>query len=238
METRKRRRRWSKAHFALLLVGLLAFFLNFLGVRTWVRTVRVATAAQPLRSGSVLSAGKVVFVDARMGDEVLETLIQPDDLTDFEGWVTVGPIASGGVLARTNLRPPEKSPVARRSMSVPVSPSLAVGGAIRTGDRVDIIAVEDGVARYVLVGAEVLAVLQPGAGKGVLGGGRSEHSLVVSVDAVAALELAWAIATRSVQVVQATGAAPAERQSRFSPQALRFPSDLHVATDVQRKGKD
>jgi hypothetical protein len=82
-----------------------------------------------------------------------------------------------------------------------------VGGDLRTGDRVDVIAVEDGVARYVATG---LPVITSGGGEGL---DENSWSLTVSVDERDALALARAMVDAEVAVTRATGATPADQDA-------------------------
>ena len=63
---------------------------------------------------------------------------------------------------------------------------------------------EGGQARYVVTGAEVLAVNRPDSG--VIGAGASSSSLTVAVDATQALRLAAAIRGQRFEIVRSTGA--------------------------------
>ncbi|PLS75322.1 MAG: hypothetical protein CYG61_07985 [Actinobacteria bacterium] len=86
-------------------------------------------------------------------------------------------------------------------MSLPVERQHAVGGALRPGDRVDVI---DGAeASFVVTNAEVLAV--PNLSNGNLSGTGS-YAITIAVDAQGALRLAAAIAGGKVEVVRSTGA--------------------------------
>jgi Flp pilus assembly protein CpaB len=90
-------------------------------------------------------------------------------------------------------------------MSIPVEAAHAVGGALAVGDRLDVIQVDEGgQARYVVSGAEVLAVNRPDSG--VIGAAASSSSLTVAVDARQALRLAAAIRGQRFELVRSTGA--------------------------------
>lgn len=88
-------------------------------------------------------------------------------------------------------------------MSVPIEPDHAVAGALRQGDRVDVIEVRDGIATYLVTDAEVLAV-PGGEQRGGLGT-LSRFSVTLAVDDVTALRLASALRSGSLDVVRSTG---------------------------------
>jgi Flp pilus assembly protein CpaB len=90
-------------------------------------------------------------------------------------------------------------------MSIPVEAAHAVGGSLAAGDRVDVIQVgEDGQARYVVSGAQVLAANRPDSG--VIGAAAGSSSITVAVDARQALKLAAAIRSQRFEIVRSTGA--------------------------------
>jgi hypothetical protein len=90
----------------------------------------------------------------------------------------------------------------------------AAGGALRPGDRIDVISVSDGVARYVAVDLGVISVAEGASGS--IGSSLAFH-VVVAVEASDALELAEALDTGSVELVRSTGAAGVERAGSSGP---------------------
>jgi hypothetical protein len=88
-------------------------------------------------------------------------------------------------------------------MAVPVSPAHAAGGAIRVGDRVDLVDVgSDGVAAYVVRGAPVISVST--GETGALTSSIREH-IVIGVGAQEALAVAAAIEDGAIDVIVTTG---------------------------------
>src|SRR2546430_644708 len=79
---------------------------------------------------------------------------------------------------------------AARAVSFPVDSSLAVGGEVSPGDRIDVLAsAHDGSGSgYVLVAVDVLAVHATGSGP--LRGGDGPLSITVAVDAAGAQRVA------------------------------------------------
>ena len=87
-------------------------------------------------------------------------------------------------------------------MSIPIDPDDAVGGKIAEADLVDIIHVEDGVARYVAVAVSVLAVAENNDGFA----SSNSFYVTVAVDAELALKISSALDSGTVRLVRSTGA--------------------------------
>jgi hypothetical protein len=71
------------------------------------------------------------------------------------------------------------------------------------GDRVDVVSVVDGSARFVASGLEVISVSESSSSAI---GSISAYHIVVSVEAQQALDLARALDTGSMEIVRSTGA--------------------------------
>lgn len=193
--------RLSAGHVVVVVAGLLAVVLNYSLLRAADDRVRVAVVARPIAAGDALGAGDLRSVEVAADDAVLGTLVPAEELDELAGHVAATALAAGDPLRRSDLRPPS-APDQRRAMSLPVPAEHAVAGQLQRGDRVDVIAVDQGTASYVLTDAEVLAV---GGGDGGLTG-TGMFSVTVAVDADSALRLAEAIRADAVDVVRSTGA--------------------------------
>lgn len=88
-------------------------------------------------------------------------------------------------------------------MSVPIDPDHAVAGALRQGDRVDVIEVRDGTAAYLITDAQVLDVPTAEQRGGL--GSLNRFSITLAVDDETALRLATALRSGSLDVVRSTG---------------------------------
>lgn len=194
----------------MLVAALLAGLLNYSVLRSRDTRVRVAVVAEGLESGSTLASDAIRFVNLDADDPVLATLLQPSQVPQVEGWVATTALAPGELLRTSDLRQPS-APAQRRAMSIPVEPTHAVGGAIRAGDRVDVIAVSGGAASYVVTDAPVLATSGQ-SDRGALGG-LAEFSVTLAVDDRSALRLAAALHGDALEVVRSTGADPATSSS-------------------------
>lgn len=165
----------------------------------------VAVADRDIPAGEPLAVADLRFVELNGADAVVGILLGPGDVENLEGAVATRSIPTGGLVSRHDLSP-EASAERHRAMSIPVDAEHAVGGALRPGDRVDVI---DGGASpspvYVLADAEVLAVANPST-SGL--GGTRQYSLTVSVDAESAVRVAAAIVRGKIEIVRSTGALP------------------------------
>jgi Flp pilus assembly protein CpaB len=198
------RSRLSFGHVVTLLAGLLATVLVFSVLRERDVTLRAAAVGVQIRAGTTVEASALRTVGVQVPDDVRGRLIDPAALGRFRGWIATRTLQPGELLSRGDLRPPA-APSALRAMSIPVEAAHAVGGALAAGDRLDVIQVDEGgQARYVVSGAEVLAVNRPDSG--VIGAAAISSSLTVAVDARQALRLAAAIRSQRFEVVRSTGA--------------------------------
>jgi Flp pilus assembly protein CpaB len=94
-----------------------------------------------------------------------------------------------------------------RAMTIPVSPEHAVGGALRSGDRVDVYATfdpGDARARTTLLARDV-TILEIVTAGGFALDEEAVIGLTVSISAEEATRLAFAIRTAEIDVVRITG---------------------------------
>jgi Flp pilus assembly protein CpaB len=208
--------RVSASHVLMVVVGLAAFLANFSVLRSQDEVALVAVAASDLTPGIVFVSDRhVEFVEIAASSPLVTAAVTQSDIADFNGRILSVPLAAGDLVSRSQLIQSAAGDE-RRAMSIPIDVANAVGGQIIVGDRVDVIAVRDGNARYVLTGAEVIDRSDEGR-SGSITGTRSFY-LVVAVDANQALELASALDTASIQVLRSTGASPPERiEFDFAP---------------------
>ena len=152
-----------------------------------------------------MSADSFRLVDTKVAEELVGGLVHADDLARVEGWVAANTVAAGDLVTRRDLRP-ASAPDALRAVSLPIDRERAAGGYLASGDRVDVIAVIDGRARYVGADLEVLAVAADG--EGALAG-PARFFVTVAVDEGTGLALAQALEAGAVSVLRSTGSAPA-----------------------------
>lgn len=194
--------RLSAGHVVMLVAALVAALLNYSALRARDDTVRVAVVTREIPAGAPFTTDAVRFADARLDEEVVATLLGPAQAPDVDGWIATAALAAGDPVRTSDLRPPS-APQAQRAMSLPIDPGHAVAGALRRGDRVDVIEVRDGAAAYLVTDAEVLAVPEPGT-RGALGTS-DRFAVTLAVDDETALRLAAALHTSSLDIVRSTG---------------------------------
>ena len=197
--------RLSAGHVLMVAAAVVAGLLNLVALRSGDDRVAVAVLAAPVAAGQLVDADALRYEPLGASRSLQGSLVTEAAAAAGGDWIAVHDLQAGDVLRRSDLRS-NAAPDGQRAMSIPVDPAHAAGGALRVGDRVDVIDVIDDRAAYVLTGAEVLAVTGNGAG-GL--GGSGGFSITVAVDADAALRLALAIRSESVDVVRSTGATPA-----------------------------
>ena len=203
------RRRLSGSQLFIGVVVLLAFVLNLVALQDRSATTLVAVADGPIDAGATFSVDVVRFVPVSSAFEGLGSLLTEEQAGSVEGWVFDRPVDSGGVIERGLLVEPA-APSGMRSMSIPIAPEHAAGGALAVGDRVDVITVVDGVARFVAVDVGVVGIAASDSGAfGTIG----SYYVILAVEPAQSLALAEAIESGSVELIRATGAIPLEEDS-------------------------
>lgn len=177
------------------------------------QSVAILVAARDLPIGSVLRIQSVTQAALPSDSSLARVLIPADQLQTRTGWLIERAVRAGEPLRWSDLRDATASD-GSRAMSIPIDPEHAVAGSVRVGDVVDVIAVYDGTARWVLVGAPVIEVGDVSSRDGI--GGTRPYTVTVSVNEQAALRLAWAVRDATVEVVRATGAPPIDAAGFWS----------------------
>lgn len=195
------RRRLSASHFLIAIVVVLAFLLNLFALQQRDATTLVAVAEGALNVGTPISPNNLRMVSVPTDLEGLESLVEQSDLVGLDGWVLASPVADGGLIQSAALVEPG-SPDGLRTMGLPLPVEHAAGGTLNPGDRIDVIAVKDGAARFVVADVEVVAVSDATSGFG----GAGDYYLVVAVDSEQALALAAALDSGAMEVIRSTGA--------------------------------
>ena len=197
------RRRPSLSHILIAVTVILAFGLNYLALQDRDAQVLVAVAAEPIAEGTLLTAEVVRFVPLAADFEAANTLFVKDELGQMEGRIFARSIPAGGLIEKGALVDAGVED-GHRAMSIPIAVEHAAGARIVVGDRVDVITVADGVARFVATDLAVIAH----ADTETSGLSTGAYHVTVAVDEDEALALAEAIAAGSLEIVRSTGAAP------------------------------
>ncbi len=198
--------RLSTGHLLVVLAAVLAAVANYAVLRAQADTVTVLVATDEVPAGTSAADLPLRTTELRADDDVLATLVTPDRRGELDGMIATTSIGAGTPLRWADLQPRAADGDLRR-MSLPVPVEHAVGGDLAVGDRVDVVHVVDGTARFVVSGAEVLAVARRDA---TALGGLGRFHLTIAVDAEQALCLAEAVDDGRVDVLLATGQEPVE----------------------------
>jgi Flp pilus assembly protein CpaB len=190
----------------MIVAGLLGVVLTLSVLRAADEKRTVLVAAHDVVPGTVLARDAVRTARVDASDDVMASLYTPEELDALEGRVATSSIARGTLVTRAAVRA-RSAGEAARSMSFPIPRAHAMGGALDTGDRVDILSVATGSADagYVMTDVEVLAV---DGGRGGPLGAPEDVIVTIAVDSEGAVHLAAALERGTVTLVRATGAAP------------------------------
>ncbi len=191
--------RVSAGHVVMIMAGLLALLLNVLLLRSRGETVEVLVASHAISAGSRLVADDLSPVSVESGGPFVNRVLTEESADPLLGYVVVRDIAAGAPLISDDLRAPAFAEN-ERAMSIPISSDHAVGAGLYVGDRVDVIAVEEGSSRFVGTAIEVIDVR--------FGGGRTsgdDLEVVVVVSPTEALAIAGALDGSAVHLIRSTG---------------------------------
>ncbi len=190
-----------------LVLGLVLVAVSVLGGLTLFaaadHTVAVLAAARDLPAGHVVERGDLRVTRVRTDGNVLASLVRGDRADALVGRVLVEPVARDALVPSASVG---HGPVDGREMTVPITPEHALGGAVRVGDRVDVLATfakggKDARTLTVVHGAQVVDTVHT---KGILGDHAGDLSAVtLSVSSDDAVYLAFARPTPEVDVVRA-----------------------------------
>lgn len=203
---------WSRASAAqifMIVAGILAFIANLAILRARDDVVLVAVAATDINAGvAIQELAHIDYVELNGSADVLAPLVTADEVVGITGFILSSPIQSGEMFVQSDLVQ-SVNPIDQRAIALAVGRDHAVGGDISVGDRVDVIWVEDDVARYVVTGVEVIDTTNTERTGGAFSASQA-FSITVAVDDVQALQLAEALNSGQMEIVRSTGAeAPA-----------------------------
>lgn len=190
------------------ILGLLLFCGAVLGGQRLIEsssaTSLVWAAARDLPQDSILGPGDLRPVEIRLPGELAATYIASD--VPVEGTVVSRAILEGELLHSGWLAEGATGGDGR-AMTLPVPQEHAVGGALRTGDRVDVYATFDPGdvrARTTLLARDV-EILEVVTATGFALEEAALVGLTVSVSPEEAARLAFAIRTAELDIVKITG---------------------------------
>jgi Flp pilus assembly protein CpaB len=97
-----------------------------------------AVAGHALAPGSVLDPSTVELVPADLPHALAERAFTSTEVLD--GAVTLAPLAAGELIQLSQVLPPDEAPLAGVELSFSVAAERALGGSIRPGEEVDLVA--------------------------------------------------------------------------------------------------
>ncbi len=195
--------RLSSGHLLIAVIGVLAFLLNLMVLRGATTAELFAVAATDIPAGSTLAPSMVRYVEVGASPDFTSRLLSEADVSSRWGHILARSVSAGDPVTAASLLAPAGRD-GMRVMSLPVDVEHAVGGRVVPGDRVDVVAVVEGAARFVATDLEVVAV--PDSNRGGLGA-TGAFFVVLAVDAQTALDLAEVAAAHRIEIILATGAA-------------------------------
>jgi len=213
----RRARRFPRLD-ARLGTGLALVALSVLGglrlVAAAEHTTAVVVAAHELPANHVIERGDLRTARVHASTRVLDGLVRGSRIASLTGQVLLFPVATDGLVGTSSVG---KAAREGREMTIPVAPEHALGGALRIGDRVDVLASfskagKDARTLTVVRGATVVDTVHT---EGLFGQHEGQLSaLTLSVPPDDAVYLAFAVRNGELDVVRATGTNRAAR-SRF-----------------------
>lgn len=208
------RARLSTGHLVMIVAGLVGMTLTVAALRADEGGTEVAVATHEIRAGEVIHASDLRVDRIRAGRDVLSTIVGASGARSLRGEIAVATIAENAVIPRGAVRTPAAG-AGLRAMSIPLDPSLAVGGRLAAGDRVDVLFTDRTAASIIVTDAKVLAVDE--RGRGGIGESTSPFTLTIAVDARESLLVAAAIADGHISIARTTGSTSSQGTA---PQAL------------------
>jgi Flp pilus assembly protein CpaB len=205
------------------ILGAILFVLAFVAGHRYLQaantTSPVWVAARDLPQDSVIGPEDLRVAEARFPADLAGTYASAS--REVEGLILTSTVRSGELIPQTALGQ-EAADGSDRSITLPVVPEHAVGGALRTGDRIDVYATFDPGdvrARTVLLARAVEILDTVSAGSSVLGEG-AIVGVTVAVSQDEAARLAFATRTGELDLVKVLGAAGTAPSSTVSSQDL------------------
>lgn len=194
-------------------LGVLLFLISFISGSVVLRSAeadtRVWAAVQDLPEGATLQGGDLELVPVDLPATQLSTYLGSSTAPD--GLTLVKPLRRGELLSAEWVT--ENGAVAARSIAVPVPSDHAVGGALRPGDLVDVLATVRAVGgapktSLLVEAAEVEGLLRS---EGMVMEGEIFAGITLSVAPEDAAKIAFALRNADIDVVRIEGPAAPSR---------------------------
>ena len=205
-------------------LGLLLFAVAFVSGQRLLasadQTVTVWAAGRDLPTGALLEASDFERVQVQMPEDLLGRYAT--SVERVEGGVLLHPVHAGELVALDWVGSGDDA-TAGRSLTIPVSPEHAVGGLLRTGDRIDVFATFDAGdirARTVPVarGVQVLGTVDAG---GLITGEEATVGVTIAATPEEAARLAFAIRTGEIDIARVEAPTGPERLQTIDAESFR-----------------
>lgn len=193
----------SSGWIVMVLSGLIAMVVFIYATQQGGERFSVAVPTERIDPGERVDPGKFREVEVNVPEAQLNRLLRFEDLASIDGSISAAGFEPGDLVNRALLMEARADQL--RAMTIPVPRERAVDGALRTGDRVDVLSDKDDVSYVAAYDLEVLSV-NAGGGSGIAGG--QNFSVTVSVAPEEAVALGRAINDGAHSVIKSTGAAP------------------------------
>ena len=197
------------------ILGAVLIAVSLAGGRVVLEEGRAVTgvwvAARDLAAGTRLDASNLRVEHVRFSPRLADSYLRSTH--DLSSQVLTRPLAAGELVSAEWVAPSDQT--GSRAVTVPVDPEHSVGGTIRPGDVVDVLATFDAGdhrARTVtlLRNAEVIDVVSAG---GLVMSEKAVVGLTVSVSAEEAQRVAFASRSAELDVVRIDGVAGGSARS-------------------------
>jgi Flp pilus assembly protein CpaB len=203
---RVRQPRWLDTRLVLgVLLILVSVVVAANVVRAADKSIQVWKTTRALAAGAVLTADDVVSTRVRLFGDDRARYVDASRGAHPEGLVLARDLGVGELLPAAALVEPTTAPPTRL-VTVPVSQSHALGGRLRRGDRVDVIATyrlgaQGSETTPIIKAALIDEVLDTDAGFGAGDG----YAVILQVSPQIALRLASAIQTAEIDLLLVQG---------------------------------
>lgn len=180
--------------------------------------VAVLAATRPIAPGATITVDDVTTVEIDAPADTVDELLAPPDLAAADGAIALGPIPAHGLLARSMLRTggSAETPV---EVAVPVALDRALGGDLRPGEHVVVLATFGTGAdawTEVVAGDAVLRAITTGDDRSITSGGATTMLLAFH-DRPAAIAVVHAARTAELTFIRAEPTATDEAGRRYPP---------------------
>ncbi len=194
--------RVSMAHIAMAAAALLGGGLTFHLLTTADARTEVAVLTRAIPAGSSVTESQVRWEPIRADDGAGNLFLTRDTFTNLRSKVTAHALSANSILAPGDFLPRATEQDGLAAVSISVSRSGALGGALRRGDRVDIVAEAAPLGRV----ADNVEVIDIDTGEsGPLGGGSDDVLVTLAVSRELAVSIAQVSRAGEVDLIRTTG---------------------------------